>query len=188
MPRAGDMPQLFAVPVDERCLNDVERTILESIDARGPISANEAGRIVFQLRGYRHLRSIPRAWITSAGANTLRRLTEKGLVRRTRGSRWTRSKWPGSDLIGLYVVEASISTLKTPKALKASLRRSCTSSTAHTHDTPANRRFSGVPEPVTSGDSRSAAARSAERYEARRTEPLAPAALIRRGQLVRAVW
>lgn len=184
-----DLPRLFEVPVDERCLGDADRTILESIDSRGPISANEAGRIVYRLRGYRNVRFVRRVWVTSAGAAVLRKLERNGLVRRSRGSRWIRAERLCSDLIGLYVVETSISTVKTPKAFRGLFGRHAQVDPAHAHDTPANRRFLGVSGPVTSSESSSVASRSAEIYGERRTEPLAPpASLGRRGRLVRGCW
>lgn len=82
---------LFALPPpDARRLTDVERTILEAIDHAGPISAREAGRIVYRFRGHVIQLRIPREWLTSAGADVLRRLERRQIVRRTRGNRWRR--------------------------------------------------------------------------------------------------
>lgn len=166
--------RLFPAPVDERTLSDAARTVLEAIDASGPISANEAGRIAFRLRGYRYVAFARRAWVTSAGASVLNRLEQAGLVRRTRGSRWTRVDLgkPRSDLIGLYVVQTSSSTATTPKASELGAQ----GLPPHAHDTSANRHFSCLPGPVTSAapdaDRVSAAPRGTESYAERRTEPL----------------
>lgn len=81
---------LFIIPPDERKLSDIERTILEAIDTVGPITAREAGRIVYRLRGHRFQLRIPREWITSAGKGALLRLERRGAVRRTRNNRWRR--------------------------------------------------------------------------------------------------
>jgi len=163
---------LFSVPVDERRINDVGSTLLEAIDRAGPISANEAGRIVYRLRGYRHVSFVPRAWVTSAGGQALQKLEQAGLLRRTRGSRWTRSAGSEAlcpDLIGLRKQTFS-STLTTLKVTKRWFAR-VTSRFAHAHDTSANRRFLGVSGPVTSSDLSSAASRSAVFSGSRRTAP-----------------
>lgn len=81
---------LFVAPADERLIDDPSRTILEAIDTRGPITAREAGEIVYRMRGYRSLMLVPRPWLTNAGGRALRRLAERQLVRRTKGNRWTR--------------------------------------------------------------------------------------------------
>ncbi len=81
--------ELFAHPVDERRLGDTERTILEAIDRLGSLTAREAGAIAYRLRGWESLITVPRAWLTSAGARALDRLERQGLVRRRRGH-WTR--------------------------------------------------------------------------------------------------
>lgn len=178
--------------MDVRALTDAQRTILESIDANGPISAREAGQIVYRLRGYRNVGFVRRPWLTSAGLVALRRLEHSGLVRRTRGSRWTRVEGGCSDLIGPSVARALISTLKTPKASNVSSRRVAQARCAHAHDTPANRAFSGLLRPVTSSERSSAASRGVESYGSGRTEQLAPPLRIARcagrDSLVRGVW
>ena len=81
--------RLHPAPVDERALDDVARTVLEAIDKHGPITARQAGRIVYRFRGYESLLGVPDPWLTSAGRPILERLERIGLVRYRRG-RWTR--------------------------------------------------------------------------------------------------
>jgi len=81
---------LFDVPVDERQLADAERTILEAIDKLGSITAHGAGRIVYRMRGWERLLTVPRAWITSSGARVLERLEREGAISARRGGRWAR--------------------------------------------------------------------------------------------------
>jgi hypothetical protein len=82
---------LFLAPVDIQFLDDEARTVLEAIDRRGPLTAREAGEIVYRLRGYRTLIFLPKPWLTSTGGRTLRGLERSHLVRRTVGNRWRRS-------------------------------------------------------------------------------------------------
>jgi ribosomal protein S18 acetylase RimI-like enzyme len=77
--------QLESVPVDERTLDDVARTVLEAIDKRGSVSVVQAGRIVYRFRGYECLLSVPTAWLVSAGRPVLERLARVGLVHRRGG-------------------------------------------------------------------------------------------------------
>jgi hypothetical protein len=87
--RVAQQP-LFLLPVEDRLLDDASRTVLEAIDCHGPISAREAGEIVFRLQGYRTVLFTPKPWLTSSGRRVLRGLERKHMVRRGRGNRWTR--------------------------------------------------------------------------------------------------
>lgn len=162
---------LFTVPVDERCLSDAERTILESIDQAGPISAHEAGTIVYRLRGYHSILFVRRAWVTSSGARVLEKLEAAGLLRRTRHRRWKRRP----DLIGRPLGTDVISTLKTPKVSRLFAGALSQASPGHAHDTPALCDFWGLRRPVTSSDSGLVASRGCSRYAPGRTEPPAAA-------------
>lgn len=162
---------LFAVPVDERSLSDAERTILESIDQAGPISAHEAGTIVYRLRGYHSVFFVRRAWVTSAGARVLEKLEAAGLLRRTRHHRWKRRP----DLIGRPEGTDVISTLTTPQASRLFAGALSQAAPGHAHDTPALCDFSGLGRPVTSSDTGLVTSRGCSRYAPGRTEPPAAA-------------
>lgn len=166
--RATRPTQLFQMPVDERRLGDAERTILEAIDQAGPITAYEAGSIVYRLRGYRYILFVRRAWVTSTGARALEKLETAGILRRTQSHRWTRC----SDLIGRSVGTVVISTLTTAKASKPFVGSSAQAAPVHAHDTPARCDFLGLPGPVTSSKLSSAASRGRSSYASGRTEPL----------------
>lgn len=78
---------LFTQPTDVRRLTDLERTVLEAIEKRGALSALDAGKIAYRLRG-RAPQLGDRAWLRSAGRRVLRQLERHGWVRRTARSRW----------------------------------------------------------------------------------------------------
>lgn len=82
-------PQLFVLAHE---LTDAERTVLEALDANGTLTAREAGRIVYRLRGYaRRLLLVEKAWLSSAGVHVLRRLESADLVQRTSRNQWCRA-------------------------------------------------------------------------------------------------
>ncbi len=97
----GQLP-LLEVLADERTLDDAARTVLEAIDRRGSLTAKQAGRVVYRLRGFRVTIGVPTLWVIAAGARVLGRLERHGLVERRKG-RWSRC----SDLIGPERSEAA---------------------------------------------------------------------------------
>lgn len=82
---------LFTTPTDVRRLSDLERTVLEAVEKVGPLTAREAGRIAFRMRG-RDPRVSDRAWMASAGGRVLRQLERHGWLRRTPSNRWARKQ------------------------------------------------------------------------------------------------
>lgn len=82
---------LVEIPVDERHLDDVSRTVLEAIDKTGSLSARQAGEIVYRFRRYELTLSVPGPWLVSAGRPVLERLEELGLLRQKNG-RWMRRR------------------------------------------------------------------------------------------------
>jgi ribosomal protein S19E (S16A) len=80
---------LFTTPTDVRRLTDLERTVLEAIEKIGPLTAREAGRIAFRLRG-RAPAVIDRSRMGSAGRRVLEQLERHGWVRPTGRGRWRR--------------------------------------------------------------------------------------------------
>jgi hypothetical protein len=83
--------KLFVLPTDERSLADAPRTLLEAIDKRGGLTVRDAGKIVYQLRGFKAPALVRSDWLISAGYRTLRQLRDRGLVRR-RQNLWVRSQ------------------------------------------------------------------------------------------------
>lgn len=82
---------LFTMPLDERHLDDPARTVLEAIDKLGPITARQAGTIVYRFRGFVLLTAVRRAWLNDAGRRVLGRLQAGGLVRPLPHGRWERA-------------------------------------------------------------------------------------------------
>jgi hypothetical protein len=86
--RREPQPQLFVLA---RELSDAERTVLEALEKKWSLTAREAGRIVYRLRGYARMLLVEKAWLGSAGSHVLRRLESAELVRRTASNRWCRA-------------------------------------------------------------------------------------------------